>query len=312
MTKLLVVEDSAVDRRLVGELLKRRLECSLEFAASGEEAMARIQKISPDLVLTDLTMPGMNGLELVKSLRTHYPNVPVILMTAYGNESLAMTALEQGAASYVPKSHLPEKLADTVEEVLELARADRSHYRLIQCLTESRFVFDLENDPALIDPLVDLVQQMVTGIQLVDFTGRLQIGVALKQALLNALFHGNLQISNDQLKHVEGDLLQMNEQSLVERRALEPPYRDRRIRIEIDLGTEAAKFVVRDGGQGFDTSRVPDVSQPGGLEASGHRGLALIRTFMDEVSFNEAGNEITMVKRRVETPVEQQPVTAPS
>ena len=181
MTKLLVVEDSAVDRRLVGELLKRRVECMIEYAASGEEAMARMLKISPDLVLTDLTMPGMDGLQLVKSLRTHYPGVPVILMTAYGNEALAMTALEQGAASYVPKSHLPAKLADTVEEVLELARADRSHYRLIQCLTETRFVFTLENDAALIDPLVDLVQQMVTGIELVDFTGRLQIGVALKQ-----------------------------------------------------------------------------------------------------------------------------------
>ncbi|NUQ61285.1 MAG: response regulator [Pirellulales bacterium] len=298
MTKLLVVEDSAVDRRLVGELLRRRFECTIEYAASGEEALARMQKAGPDLVLTDLTMPGMNGLELVKSLRVHYPGVPVILMTAYGNEALAMTALERGAASYVPKSHLPEKLADTVEEVLDLARADRSHHRLINCLTESRFVFALENDPLLIDPLVDLVQQMVTGIELVDFTGRLQIGVALKQALLNALFHGNLQISQEQLTNVEGDLLQMNEQSLVERRAKEMPYRDRRVHVEIDLGKDQAKFVVRDEGPGFDTSNVPDASQPGGLEASGHRGLSLIRSFMDEVSFNEKGNEITMIKRR--------------
>lgn len=310
MTKLLVVEDSAVDRRLVGELLKRRVECTIEYAASGEEAMARMLKISPDLVLTDLTMPGMDGLQLVKSLRTHYPGVPVILMTAYGNEALAMTALEQGAASYVPKSHLPAKLADTVEEVLELARADRSHHRLIQCLRETRFVFTLENDVALIDPLVDLVQQMVTGIELVDFTGRLQIGVALKQAMLNALFHGNLQITRDQLDNVEGDLLQMNEQSLMERRASESPYCDRRVHLEIDLNKELAKFVVRDDGPGFDTTKVPDASQPGGLERSGHRGLALIRSFMDEVTFNDAGNEITMIKRRVSMPIEAEPLTS--
>ena len=298
MTKLLVVEDSAVDRRLVGELLKRRFQCTVEYAASGEEALARMKGAAPDLVLTDLTMPGMNGLELVQSLRTHYPDVPVILMTAYGSESLAMTALQRGAASYVPKSHLPDKLADTVVEVLDLARADRSHTRLIQCLTESRFVFELENDTALIDPLVDLIQQMVTGIDLVDFTGRLQIGVALKQALLNALFHGNLEITQEQIENVESQLLQQNEPSLVERRASASPYRDRRIHVEIDLARDQAKFVVRDEGPGFDTSRMADANQPGGLEADGHRGLSLIRSFMDQVTFNDTGNVITMVKRR--------------
>lgn len=310
MTKLLVVEDSAVDRRLVGELLKRRFQCTVEYAASGEEALARMKGAAPDLVLTDLTMPGMNGLELVQSLRTHYPGVPVILMTAYGSESLAMTALQRGAASYVPKSHLPDKLADTVVEVLELARADRSHTRLIQCLTESRFVFELENDAALIDPLVDLIQQMVTGIDLVDFTGRLQIGVALKQTLLNALFHGNLEITQEQIDNVEAQLLQQNEPSLVERRATEAPYRDRRIHVEIDLAKDRAKFVVRDEGPGFDTSRLPDAKQPGGLESDGHRGLSLIRSFMDEVTFNDAGNEITMVKLRL--PSGQEPAASPS
>ena len=56
--------------------------------------------------------------------------------------------------------------------------------------------------------------------------------------------------------------------------------------------------------------KVPDASQPGGLESSGHRGLALIRSFMDEVSFNDAGNEITMIKRRVSMPIEAEPVTS--
>jgi CheY-like chemotaxis protein len=243
----------------------------------------------------------------VESLRTHYPGVPVILMTAYGSESLAMTALQRGAASYVPKAHLPDKLANTVVEVLELARADRSHTRLIQCLTESRFKFELENDAALIDPLVDLIQQMVTGIELVDFTGRLQIGVALKQALLNALFHGNLEITQEQIENVEAQLLQEDEPSLVERRAAEAPYRDRRINVEIDLTKEEARFTVRDEGPGFDTTTVPNANQPGGLEADGHRGLSLIRSFMDQVTFNETGNEITMIKRRVTSAV---PVSA--
>ena len=62
----------------------------------------------PALVLTDLIMPEMNGLELVKAIREHHPFVPVILMTSKGNEEIAVQALQGGAASYVPKSQLAE------------------------------------------------------------------------------------------------------------------------------------------------------------------------------------------------------------
>jgi len=99
MSSILVVDDSAVDRRLVGELLERKFQCAVNYAANGLEAMARMQALAPELVITDLTMPEMNGLELVTSVREHYPGVPVILMTAYGSEALSIEALEKGAAS---------------------------------------------------------------------------------------------------------------------------------------------------------------------------------------------------------------------
>ena len=152
MTTVLVVDDSAVDRRLIGELLERRFQCSVEYAANGVEALARMEDAAPDLVVTDLTMPVMDGLELVRSMRTHHVSVPVILMTAFGSESLAVDALRQGAASYVPKSQIGERLLDTLAEVLTMARADRGHERLISCLAKTEFNFVLDNDPALIDP----------------------------------------------------------------------------------------------------------------------------------------------------------------
>ena len=164
MTSILVVDDSAVDRRLVGELLERRFECSVDYAVNGLEAMALLKELSPDLVVTDLTMPEMNGLELVTSVRKHFPELPIILMTAYGSETLSIEALEKGAASYVPKSRLADKLPDTAKEVLTLAKADRCHAKLINCLDDTRFTFTLDNDPALVDPLVDLIQQMVSGM----------------------------------------------------------------------------------------------------------------------------------------------------
>lgn len=298
MPTILVVDDSAVDRRLVRGLLQKRTVCTIEHAANGVEALARMKDIVPDLVVTDLTMPVMDGLELVKAVRIHYPDLPVILMTAHGNETLAIEALEQGAASYVPKSQLAEKLPQTVQEVLSLARADRSSESLLGCLQRTEFSFLLESDAALIDPLVDLVQKMVAGMRLCDFTGRLQIGVALKEALLNALFHGSLQIGPEELAEVGGDLLQERDLSLVELRRAQPPYRDRRIFVEVKLTTDEARFVVRDQGPGFDVASVPDPGDTGALEEERGRGLALMRAFMDELSFNEQGNEVTLVKRR--------------
>ncbi|HYW81202.1 MAG TPA: response regulator [Thermoguttaceae bacterium] len=298
MPTILVVDDSAVDRRLVGSLLQKRNVCTIEHAASGVEALARMKDAVPDLVVTDLTMPAMNGLELVKAVRIQYPDLPVILMTAHGSEALAIEALEQGAASYVPKSRLADKLPNTVVEVLSLARADRSSEQLLNCLTRTEFSFSLDNDAALIDPLVDLIQKMVAGMQLCDFAGRLQIGVALKEALLNALFHGNLEITQEEMEEVEGELLQESDRSLVEQRRCETPYRDRRVAVDVRITANAARFVVRDEGPGFDIGLIPDSGDVSMLEGEHGRGLSLMRTFMDELTFNETGNEVTLLKRR--------------
>lgn len=298
MPKVLVVDDSKVDRRLVCEFLRNQSQWTVEDAANGVEALARMKDSVPDLMLTDLNMPIMDGLELVTAMREHHPAVPVILITAYGSETLASEALRRGASSYVPKSQLADRLLGTMEEVLALARADRTYERLISCLTRTEFTFFLENDAALIDPMVDLVQQMVAGMEVADFTGRLRIGVALKEALLNALFHGSLEISADEMQQVQDRLLDEKDASLVEQRCSEPPYRDRKIFVDVRITEEEARFVVRDEGPGFDVKAVPDPSSPGALEAEQGRGLSLMRTFMDEVVFNDAGNEVTMVKRR--------------
>jgi CheY-like chemotaxis protein len=298
MPHVLVVDDSSVDRRLVCELLRRQSRWTVEDAANGVEALARMKGSSPDLVLTDLNMPVMDGLELVHAIRQHHPGVPVILITAYGSETLATEALKRGAASYVPKSQLAERLVDTMEEVLALAHADRSYERLIGCLAKTRFTFLLENDPALIDPLVDLVQRMVAGMDLADFSGRLRVGVALKEALLNALFHGSLEISKEEMQEVQHSLLDDKDLSLVEQRRSQPPYRDRRVFVDVTLSKTEARFVIRDEGPGFDVTTIPDPNDPGALEPEQGRGLSLIRTFMDDVLFNDTGNEITMIKRR--------------
>ena len=88
----------------------------------------------PDVVITDMLMPEMDGMELVSNISMDYPTIPVILITGHGNESSAVEALEKGRTSYVPKQYLADKLQETVEQVLAVAKADRSYSRLISCL----------------------------------------------------------------------------------------------------------------------------------------------------------------------------------
>ncbi|HUY32281.1 MAG TPA: response regulator [Pirellulales bacterium] len=292
MPKVLVVDDLAVDRRLARSLLARNPDLRISLAASGAEALACFEESVPDLVVTDLQMPELNGLELVVAVRQRHPLVPVVLMTAYGSEEVAVRALKAGAASYVPKTRLARDLLRTVESVLASAGAQRRDARLLECLAGNHWTFELENDPALVSSLADHLNQHVTRLGLCDETGRIRLTIALEEALANALYHGNLELSSE-LRQRGADLFL----AAAEERRRQPPYRERAIHVEATFSHGEAVYVIRDEGCGFDPALVPDPTDPANLERPSGRGLLLIRTFMDEVRHNERGNEITMIKR---------------
>ncbi|MFG0261057.1 MAG: ATP-binding protein, partial [Novipirellula sp. JB048] len=153
-----------------------------------------------------------------------------------------------------------------------------------------------ENDPSLIRPLVNLMQQVAAGMQLSDDVTRARIGMAIEQALLNAMCRGNLEI--DREAQLEDEELQLSsEMTLVERRRCESPYGDRRVLFRAHLGHAELVFIVSDEGPGFDAATWMATNASETLEIEKGRGLVLIRSFMDEVRFNDAGNEIVMIKR---------------
>jgi len=163
----------------------------------------------------------------------------------------------------------------------------------MRCMKQSSFAFELENDVHLITPLVGLVQEKMTESELGDESDRLRLGIALEEALTNAMYHGNLEL-NSELRQ-EGDRLYYD---LAQQRAQQPPYCHRRIFVETRHSAEEVQIVIRDQGPGFDPTSLPDPTQPENLERAFGRGMLLISTFMDEVRHNEQGNEITMIKRR--------------
>ncbi|OHB73166.1 MAG: hypothetical protein A2V70_18095 [Planctomycetes bacterium RBG_13_63_9] len=293
MTKILVVDDSAVDRRIVGGFLEKDPDLETDYAVHGVEALGKIGEQVPDLVLTDLMMPEMGGLELVAAVRAQYPLVPVILMTSKGSEETAVQALQAGAASYVPKRILARKLLGTVYSVLAAGSRQRGLTRLMECMTRVESSFVLENDSSLFAPLVAYLQEGITQMGLCDETECTRVGVALEEAMANALYHGNLEVGSELLEQ-EGDTYF----ELVAQRREQAPHAGRRIHVEAEFSREAATFVVRDDGSGFDPGALPDPTDPGNLEKASGRGVLLMKTFMDEVVYNDVGNEVTLLKRR--------------
>ena len=291
MVTVLVVDDSAVDRHLAGGLLKKRGLMPV-FATHGREALELIAKQQPDIVVTDLQMPEMDGLELTEAVRKSYPFLPVLLMTAHGSEEIAVKALQKGAASYVAKRNLARELADTVSSVLEIATADKNQERLVACMTRIESHFELDNDLAAIPPLIGYLEAGLRRMRICDETGVIQVAVALREALVNAIVHGNLELPSDLMERDEQAFL-----ALAEERRHQSPWRERRVHVTTRETHGEAMYVVADEGAGFDPAALADPLDLSNLEKRSGRGLMLVRTFMDEVRHNDKGNEITMVKR---------------
>ena len=288
---ILIVDDYLVDRRIAGGIVEKITGTRPLFATNGKEALQQIADHRPNVVLTDLQMPEMDGLCLVQQIHDQFPLLPVILMTAYGSEEVAMQALRAGAANYVPKKALAKELGDTLSQVLNASAINRDRQRILSSMVQRESHFVIDNDPSLISPLINLLQEDLGGMDVCNANARTRVGVALQEALTNAIYHGNLEVSSDLRQEDEREYY-----GLAEQRRKQTPYRDRQVHVHARFERNEATYVIRDEGPGFDASSLDRPIEPEDLMRVGGRGMLLIRTFMDQVSHNSQGNEITLVK----------------
>jgi anti-sigma regulatory factor (Ser/Thr protein kinase) len=129
--------------------------------------------------------------------------------------------------------------------------------------------------------------------RLCDDADLIRVGVALQEALVNAIEHGYLEVHTAMTQDDFG-----SRQRGLQQRRRQPPYSDRQVYVRAHLTAEAATITIRDDGPGFDPTIPPDRTDPDNLLRMPGRGWALIRTFLDDVQFNDVGNEITLVKRK--------------
>jgi two-component system response regulator HydG len=127
--RILVVDDEPVVREAICDWFSED-DYPIEMAASGPEAMQKMQESSWDILLTDVKMPGMDGLELQQRVKTLDPDVTVIIMTAYASVDSAMQAIKEGAYDYVTKPLDPEDLQQIIDRACEHRQLVRENVEL--------------------------------------------------------------------------------------------------------------------------------------------------------------------------------------
>jgi two-component system, NarL family, invasion response regulator UvrY len=175
MTRLLIVDDHAIVRSGIRRLLSERPDLEVLEAASGEAAMGMVMAQPVDLIVLDLSLPGLGGLELLRRLVRAAPKTPVLIFSQHAEPIYATRALEAGAQGFVSKNAMPEEFLEAVDTVLAGGTAvEKSIQREIA-------VRDLAED-AYLKPLterdIEILRLLAAGNSLSEIAAKL--GIAYK------------------------------------------------------------------------------------------------------------------------------------
>ena len=130
--RVLIVDDSRLILEIARDALSR--QCEIACCSSAEEALAALEEQPADLVISDLSMPGMSGIDLLQRIRHEFPGTEFILLTAHASVESAISALRMGASDYLIKPISPEALAAVVERILSQRRLIEENDRLREAL----------------------------------------------------------------------------------------------------------------------------------------------------------------------------------
>lgn len=180
MNRILIVEDHNIVRRGIMRVLKELLEIPLEFeeAASGQEALDKISGGNFCLVLLDISLPGRNGLEVLKQLRQQQPKLPVLILSMHPEQQYAVRAIRAGAAGYVTKDSAPEELKSAVEKVLRGGRyLNASQADLLADALRERRPEEINLHETLSDREYQLARMMTSGMTMTEIARELSLSV---------------------------------------------------------------------------------------------------------------------------------------
>src|SRR5258706_1240461 len=120
--RILVIDDSEDDRELYRRALSKRADAHYDIveAQDGERGLIQIEETAPDCILLDYSLPGHNGIEVLKRIHARHPHIPLVMLTGQGNETVAVAAMRQGAQNYIAKSAItPANIQRVIQVAVE-------------------------------------------------------------------------------------------------------------------------------------------------------------------------------------------------
>jgi DNA-binding NtrC family response regulator len=186
---ILVIDDEIDMQNLLKRSLEPELGCRIETASSGEEALHMFANKRFDLVLADIKMPGMDGLELLELIKRKEPDVTVVMMTAYGSIDTAVLAMKNGAYDFITKPFDHDEMVLRLKKALERSTLLKENVRLQkECLEDNMFQ-DLVGKSTRMKLVYETIQTVAKTDLTVFITGETGTGKDLTARAVHALSH---------------------------------------------------------------------------------------------------------------------------
>jgi len=284
--KVLLVEDDPSSRLYLESLLEIN-NIDVRSAEDGIDGLNVFDEFDPDIVITDIQMPMMNGLELLEALKKKKPKTIVIITTAFGSERYAIKALQLGASNYLKKPvtgndlipillKYKKILFDKPEKFTECGKVLYHSFKI-------EFDARIENIPRIVDKLLQESGCMFA------HNVRLNIELGLVELITNAIEHGCFEISYFQKRKA------MDEHRIddvYETKQNDPKYKGMKISVEYQYDGQASTWTICDDGKGFDWHHLPDPTSDENLEQLSGRGIFITRFLFDELTYSGRGNVV--------------------
>jgi DNA-binding NtrC family response regulator len=156
--KLLILDDEIDMLRLLKRSLTSDLHCDVETATDAYQALARLEAGLFDVVLADVRMPGMDGMEFLSNVKRDHPSLTVVMMTAYGSIDLAVQAIKSGAYDFITKPFEHDKLVHLLYKALERSRLVRENLLLQQRIRQQEGFYEMVGASPKIRKIFDTIR----------------------------------------------------------------------------------------------------------------------------------------------------------
>jgi CheY-like chemotaxis protein/anti-sigma regulatory factor (Ser/Thr protein kinase) len=293
--KVLVVEDDAFSRQYITSVI-RMGDYEVMEARDGSEGLAMFESFAPDLIFADISMPIMDGLEMLERIRRKSHETIVVMTTAFGSPEFTLKALRLHANDYLVKPVVPKDILVNLRKYANVLAARSVEREVIGFILERYLKLQLDNRLEVLGKVADRLMQETEGrIAREDSMG---VRLGLLEIIINAIEHGNLGITYaDKTEVTQSSGCDIND--LVNERAAKEPYCNRRVQIQFQMNREMCEWIIADEGEGFDWQSVPDPNDPANLMSLHGRGILLARMNFDEVIYLGRGNQVILRKKLV-------------